>query len=206
VVEVIEEPFDVRFHDPADASIEERMLELLRRRPGSASAAIAHAAVQEVRFIDGLQDPTRRHLHQLVFHHRYPQRALFGAARFRDIPPSHQLRPIALGLQALQQIRQSLVELLTIGRNIDAIHSGGSGTPQLMVTLIEHRQIDHPIQAAKPMFRLRRRLLSQCQQGAGHALMGRFPCPGVSAMPALLSGPSLRPVSGATVSDYYGRV
>ena len=104
-------------------------------------------------------------MHDLVFHGRDAQGSTF-AVGLGDVVTPHVRGAVASLAQAFMQVDQLLRQAFAIVVPAHRIHSGRRSLVQTVVALVQHRQTDHPTEAAEPVTRFPFRFLIQGQQGA----------------------------------------
>ena len=82
VIDVIKEPFDVRFDDPSMCPVVQRFSQLLSGFARAAARTVTDAFVNEVVFPDGFEDHLHGLLHDFIFQHGDAQRSQLAASRF----------------------------------------------------------------------------------------------------------------------------
>jgi hypothetical protein len=173
MINVVEDAFDVRFSHRGVRAKLPMTGEVSHRISCSTLLPVPVATRQEVWCRDGVEDTGYCPLEECVLRGRDAQRAQ-GAVALRDRVPTDQLRPVALGFDALHERGDMVVQTVPLGSCTDAVYPGRRALIEQRPAAehIDNRQ--HAKEIAKAVRLLMSSFLRSSLQGGWHCLLQSF--------------------------------
>jgi site-specific DNA recombinase len=138
MIQMIKELPDVHLQDPASPTALHLVSEGLQRLVRRSSAAEAVRAVQEVLFVEWLQQHDDRPLENLVLQGRDSERAsLGGRAAFRNVHSSHGRSAVRAGLRAVEQALEIALQVALVFFRGHSVHAHGAVLARALVRFLQ---------------------------------------------------------------------
>jgi hypothetical protein len=172
VVHLIKEPFDISLHYMVDPFALNRESQRIKALVLAASGSVPVAAVFKYRFVNRLQRPLHRSLHNFILKIADPQWTALLAARFGNIAPALGSRTISHPSESLRQILKIALQIPAVLLLGYAIHPGrlvGFQTAVAGPQIVHIRDV--VIQTGKYQIRLFARLFTYPLQVCCHRLI-----------------------------------
>ena len=150
VVDVLEEPADIGFHQVAELAGRQRHAEIAHRVLGAPARAVAMGAVEEVFLVDRPQELGTGQLHEFIFQRRDAQRPFFSVL-FRYVDAPDEFRPVAPGFHALRQVGDVAFQIGCVSLRRQPIDATGRLLIQAVPAVHQQIGVHLVVEVAKAM-------------------------------------------------------
>jgi hypothetical protein len=150
MIDVVEKALDIGLDDEVVTAELEATSEFINSVESPSFRTVPIATDQEVLFVDGFEKSGDRKLQQLVFDYR-DAKWTHTAVRLGNVVTTNQASPVALSLEALDEIPDVGNQVLRILLGGDSVDAKGSVLPNIAPAVKQQILVYEPVEIEEPM-------------------------------------------------------